>query len=437
MKRYYYSKLNNNQVLKLIQRPAIDFNKTFKIVKPILNDVKLNGLKAALKYAKIFDNLNSDNSFIVIDDEVKLAKKSLSQKVKKAIDSAYSGIKKFHLKQIPESYEVETVPGVRCSREFRAIENVGLYIPGGTAVLPSAMLMLGIPAQIAGCKRIVVCSPAKDEKINDALLYAAFKCGIKEFYKIGGAQAIGLMAYGSRAGTRQATGDKTLTKVSKIFGPGNQYVTTAKLLVSIDPDGCAIDMPAGPSELLVLADGKANPAFVASDLLSQAEHGADSQVLLVTDSSTLSKKVEAEIKKQLKDLPRKDIATASLNNSFTLIVKDIRQGIDFSNLYAPEHLILNVTNFLKFKSKIQNAGSVFLGNYSPESAGDYASGTNHSLPTYGFAKSTGGVTVESFMKSVTFQSLTKKGLKNISETVQTLAETEELIAHKNAVKIRL
>jgi histidinol dehydrogenase len=436
MKRYYYSKLNKEQLLNLTKRSAIDFNKTFKIVKPILEDVKINGLKAALKYSKKFNELNS-NDFVVTKNEIKLAERNLSPKIKRAIDKAYNNIKKFHLRQFPKSYNVETVPGVNCSIEFRAIENVGLYIPGGTAVLPSTMLMLGIPAQIAGCKRVVVCSPGKDGKIIDALLYAAFKCGVIEFYKIGGAQAIALMAYGSMAGARLTTRDKRIPKVSKIFGPGNQYVTATKLLVSIETDGCSIDMPAGPSELLIIADGFANSAFVAADLLSQAEHGVDSHVILVTNSAYIEKKVQKEIEKQLKLLPRKNLASASLKNSFSLIVKNIKQGIEFSNFYAPEHLILNVKNPAKYKTKIKNAGSVFLGNYSPESAGDYASGTNHSLPTYGFAKSLGGVTVESFMKSVTFQSLTKKGLKNISETVQTLAEREELIAHKNAVRIRL
>ena len=426
MKTYYYSKLSSKQVLELTKRPAINFDQTFKIVKPIINDVKSNGLKVAIKYTKKFDGLKSIN-FRVSEKEIRDAKKNLSPKVKRAIDSAYNNISKFHLKQLPKSYNVETIKGVSCSREFRAIEDVGLYIPGGSAVLPSTMLMLGIPAQIAQCERIVVCSPAKNGKIDDALLYASYKCGIKEFYKIGGAQAIALMAYG----------DKSIPKVSKIFGPGNQFVTAAKLLVSIDPDGCSIDMPAGPSELLIIADKNANPAFVAADLLSQAEHGIDSHVILVSTSVEVGTNVEKEIQIQLKELPRKNVASGSLKNSFSLLVGNIEQGIEFSNLYAPEHLILNVKNSAKYKSKIKNAGSVFIGNYSPESAGDYASGTNHSLPTYGFAKSFGGVTVESFMKSMTFQSITKKGLKNISETVNTLAETEELIAHRNAVKIRV
>ncbi|MCG6914887.1 histidinol dehydrogenase [bacterium BMS3Abin03] len=426
MKTYSFSKLSPKQISELTKRPAINFDQTFKIVKPIIDDVKSNGLEAALKYAKKFDGLIS-NKFRTAEKEILKVKTNLPPKIKRAIDSAYKNIRKFHLKQLPKSYKLESVHGINCSRELRAIENVGLYIPGGSAVLPSTMLMLGVPAQIAGCKRVVVCSPAKDGKVNDSLLYAAFKCGIKEFYKIGGAQAVALMAYG----------DESVPKASKIFGPGNQFVTAAKLLVSIDPEGCSIDMPAGPSELLIVADETANPAFVAADLLSQAEHGIDSQVVLVTTSIELAKNVEKEIKKQLKELPREKIATGSLNNSFALIIKKIEQGIEFSNLYAPEHLILNVRSPAKYKFKIKNAGSVFLGNYSPESAGDYASGTNHSLPTYGFAKSFSGATVESFMKSMTFQSLTKDGLKNISETVQTLAETEGLIAHRNAVKIRL
>ncbi len=312
-------------------------------------------------------------------------------------------------------------------REYRAIGNVGLYVPGGSAVLPSTMLMLGVPAKIAGCKRVVVCSPSKNGKINLPLLYAAKLCGVDEFYKIGGAQAIGLMAYG----------DKTIPKVNKIFGPSNQYVTAAKLIVSIDMDGCSIDMPAGPSEVLIIADSNANPAFVAADLLSQAEHGVDSQVVLITTTLGMANNIELELVNQLENLPRKYFAAKALENSFALITESIDSAIEFSNKYAPEHLIINVKNAESYVSKISNAGSVFLGEYSPESAGDYASGTNHSLPTYGYAKTFAGVTVESFMKSMTIQSLTKEGLTNISTAVKTLAETEGLQAHKNAVSIRL
>lgn len=424
MKKYYYKNLTEEKLISLTKRNSINFEKVFSIIKPILKDVKQHGLKAALKYAKKFDNFESQK-IKVTEKEFEEAEKKLEVKIKKALGSAAKNIEKFHRMQSPKSYEIETMPGIKCSREFKAIENVGLYIPGGNAVLPSTMLMLGIPAKIAGCKRIAVFSPSKNNKINFPLLYAAKICGIDEFYKIGGAQAIALMAYG----------DKKIQKVDKIFGPGNQYVTAAKLLISID--GCAIDMPAGPSEVLIIADENANPAFLASDLLSQAEHGPDSQVILVCNSILIAEKVNKEIQKQLKELPRKDFARKSLAISFILIVENLEQAFYFSNKYAPEHLIINLKDSAKYKSKIINAGSVFLGQYSPESAGDYASGTNHSLPTSGFSKSFGGVSVESFMKSITFQKLNKIGLKNISSTVKLLAETEGLTAHKKSVEIRL
>jgi histidinol dehydrogenase len=426
MKTFYLKNLSSEEIDALTKRPSIDTEKVFGVVKPILQDIKANGLSAVLKYAAKFDGFEG-NKILIGDDEFSAAEKNLSPKIIVALKTAAVNIEKFHLKQKPLPYEIETAEEVKCSREYKAIENVGLYIPGGSAVLPSTMLMLAIPAKIAGCKRIVACSPAKDGKINDALLYAAKLCGIKEFYKIGGAQAIGLMAYG----------DKAIQKVNKIFGPGNQYVTAAKLLVSIDADGSSIDMPSGPSEVLVIADEKAKPAFVAADLLSQAEHGADSQVILLTDSEPNAKKIKTQITKQLEELPRKEIASKALENSFILITENIEQAIDFSNRYAPEHLILNFEDADLQKNKIVNAGSVFIGQYSPESAGDYASGTNHSLPTYGYAKTFGGVTVESFMKTITFQHLTKDGLKNISVAVETLAEAEGLQAHKNAVSIRI
>ena len=284
-----------------------------------------------------------------------------------------------------------------------------------------------MPAKIADCKRIVAVSPAKNGKVNYPLLYAAKICGVNEFYKIGGAQAIGLMAYG----------DITIPKVNKIFGPGNQYVTAAKMLVSIDTEGCSIDMIAGPSEVLIIADENAEPSFATADLLSQAEHGPDSQVILISNSEDIIDKINSELEVQLKSLPRKEFAEKALENSFSLLVENIEEAVEFSNNYAPEHLILNVKNAETIKDKIQNAGSVFIGNFSPESAGDYASGTNHSLPTSGFAKSIGGITVESFMKSITFQELSHEGLSNISNTIETLAETEGLMAHKNAVTIRL
>ena len=425
MKTYFYQKLSNLEKHNLLKRPTIDVEKFSVIVKPILLDIKKNGLNAALKYARQFDGF-IDSEFRVTRQEFEEAEKKLDSKIKKAIITAAENIRKFHSKQIPQSYEIETMEGIKCSREFRAIENVGLYIPGGSAVLPSTMLMLGIPAQLAGCKRVVVCSPGKKGKLNFPLLFAARLCGIDEFYKIGGAQAIGLMAYG----------DINISKVDKIFGPGNQFVTTAKLIVSVDFDGSVIDMPAGPSEVLVIADENTNPEFAAADLLSQAEHGADSQVVLVSTSENLINQINKAINVQLEDLPRKEIAKKALEKSFALIVENIDDAICFSNSYAPEHLILNINNAESYKSKIINAGSVFVGQYSPESVGDYASGTNHSLPTYGYAKTYGGVSVEGFMKSMTFQKLSKAGLKNISGTVETLAEVEELIAHKNAVRIR-
>ncbi|HVO73942.1 MAG TPA: histidinol dehydrogenase [Ignavibacteriaceae bacterium] len=425
MRKYYYNKLTAGELINLTKRPAVDFTKAFETVRPILNDVKKDGLKAALNYAKIFD-LFDEEEIRVSEKEFIDAENNIDKKSKSAIDLAAKNIEKFHRKQYPKSYSVEIQDGINCSREFRAIENVGLYIPGGNAVLPSTMLMLGIPARIAKCRRVVVCSPAKNGKINYPLLYAAKICGATEFYKIGGAQAIALMAFGSSG----------IPKVTKIFGPGNQYVTAAKLLASIDQDGAAIDMPAGPSELVVIADKDADPIFAAADLLSQAEHGADSQVVLLSDSEEIVNKINSELVLQLNELPRKEFAEKSLQNFFSLITETLDQAIEFSNRYAPEHLILNFKNADKYRSKIQNGGSVFIGGYSPESAGDYATGTNHSLPTSGFAATFGGVTVEAFMKSMTFQKLSKQGLKKIAPAVETLAEAEGLLAHKKAVSMR-
>jgi histidinol dehydrogenase len=426
MRLYYLNKLSQEETALLTKRPAINLEKILNIVKPLLNNIKASGLKAALDYAKQFDGFDGEE-VLVTKKEFDEAEKNLDVKIKSALITAFNNIEKFHVKQFPVKYETETMTGISCSREFRAIENVGLYIPGGSAVLPSTMLMLGIPAKIAGNRRVIACSPSKNNKINLPLLFAAKLCGIEEFYKLGGAQAIGLMAYG----------DKKVLKVNKIFGPGNQYVTAAKLLVSIDPDGCSIDMPAGPSEVLVIADSSANPSFVAADLLSQAEHGVDSQVVLITTTLGMANDIELELVNQLEQLPRKSFASKALENSFVLITEDIGQAIDFSNKYAPEHLILNVNEPERYVRNIINAGSVFLGQYSPESAGDYASGTNHSLPTYSYAKTYGGVSVEAFMKSITFQKLSREGLENISGAVETLAETEGLQAHKNAVHIRL
>jgi histidinol dehydrogenase len=426
MKTYILKNLNAREIEKLLERPSINLERTIEVVKPILTEVKKNGLQAALKFSKKFDG-GLPQSILADKKELDSAEKRLNAKVKLAIKLAARNIEAFHKLQIPKNYTVETMQGVNCSREFRAIRNIGLYIPGGNAVLPSTMLMLGIPAKLAGCKRIVVCSPAKEGKVNKALLYAAKIIGADEFYKIGGAQAIAFMAYG----------DDKFKKVDKIFGPGNQFVTAAKLLVSLDLQGCPIDMPAGPSEVLVIADQFSNPDFIASDLLSQAEHGVDSQVVLISTSLGMINKVKEEVNKQIKLIPRKNFAVESIKSSFSLHVDNLDAAFDFSNNYAPEHLILHLKKPDIYKSKIINAGSVFLGEFSPESAGDYASGTNHSLPTYGFAKSFGGVSVESYMKSITFQKLSKRGLKGIADTVKTLASVESLDAHKNAVTIRI
>jgi len=425
MKLSNYTKLTAFQKNNLLQRPLINMLEANQIVEPILKDIKSNGLNSVIKYAKKLDNF-SGRQIKVTKKEFENSEKLVSKSFKSAIKKAALNIKKFHKLQLPQKYTIETLPGIKCTREFKAIQNVGLYVPGGTAILPSTLLMLGIPAIIAGCKRIVVCSPTS-KNISPEVLFVAKYLGINEFYKVGGSQAIGLMAYGA----------KNIKKVDKIFGPGNQFVTAAKALVSTDPNGCAIDMIAGPSEVLVIADNTADPKFIASDLLSQAEHGIDSQVILCTNSKELANQVLAEVKNQSAKLDRKTFVEKSLKNSLIILFKSINDAINFSNNYAPEHLILD---FKKMKSqlpKIINAGSVFLGKYSPESVGDYASGTNHSLPTYGYAKSIGGVAVEQFMKGITFQELTKTGLKNISKTVITLAESEKLQAHANAVKIRI
>lgn len=425
MKKFVYSELSESEIKELTKRPSIKIDQTLEIVKPILQKVKQEGYKAVVGYAQEFDKFLSQE-LQVTEQEFIDSEKMISEELKSAIKSAYKNIYEFHKYQIPKPYEVETQKGIICRREFRAIENVGLYIPGGTAILPSTMLMLGIPAQLADCKRVVAISPT-NEKIHPAILYAANLCGISEFYKVGGAHGIAMMAYGT----------ENISKVDKIFGPGNQYVTAAKMLVSMDSEGCAIDMPAGPSEVLIIADGSANPNFIAADLLSQAEHGNDSQVVLLTTSELLLEKVQRSVQEQLTKLERKNYAEQALLNSFSIVFDDIESAILFSNLYAPEHLILNCNEAESLTKKIVNAGSVFIGEYSPESVGDYASGTNHSLPTYGYAKSHSGLSVEAFIKSITFQKLSYEGLKEISNTVIKLAETEKLDAHANAVKIRI
>lgn len=421
MKKYYYAKLGKEAFKKLFQRPANDFDKVLPIVKEVFAEVKKYGDQALKNYTKKFDKLDLE-TFKVGQAEIKAASEKVSKDLKKAFKVAAANIAKFHRIQIPQGICTSTMPGVQCSREYRPIEKVGLYIPGGTAPLPSTVLMLGIPAKLAGCKNIILCTPPK---ANSGILYAAGLVGITEIYQIGGAQAIAAMAYGT----------KSIPKVDKIFGPGNQYVTTAKMLII--SEGLAIDLPAGPTEVLVIADKFANAGFVAGDLLSQAEHGADSQVILISDSPQKVDEIFIELKKQLEDLPRRAIAIKALENSFALITENLIQAMNFSNDYAPEHLILNVKNPDKFITKVQNAGSVFLGQYSCESAGDYASGTNHTLPTYGYAKNYSGICVESFLKTITFQKTTPEGIKNLGKTVEIMAQAEGLIGHKNAMSLRL
>jgi histidinol dehydrogenase len=425
MKKYKLSVLNNSEKRELLIRSTIFSDEKNRTVKNILFNIKEDGEKAAVRFAKKFDGFNAD-SIYVTEKEFTEAGSLLPAKIKSAIKTAYENIYNFHEKQYPQNYSVETYSGIKCERRFIPINNVGVYIPAGTAPLPSTMLMLGIPAQIAGCKRIVAASPVK-RSVHPAILFAAKLCGVNEFIKVGGAQGIALMAYGS----------SDFKRVDKIFGPGNQYVTLAKGLVSIDPEGCAIDMLAGPSELLIIADDRAKPDYVAADLLSQAEHGPDSIVVLVTTSEDLFRQVKISISKQIIKLPRKEAVKASLSNSFCLVVSNLDDAVKFSNEFAPEHLMLNVKNPAKYADKVINAGSVFIGEYTPESAGDYASGTNHSLPTYGFARSSGGVSVEMFMKGITFQAITKKGIKKIADTIIDLAETESLQAHAESVKVRL
>ena len=418
----YPSKTNWKQIL---QRPVFDSGSLQQQVKEVMNEVKQHGDAAIHQFTKQFDGVVLNN-FITSQDEIGESAALLSVELKRAIEQAANNIKLFHEKQVSEIEVIETMPGVKCWRKSIGIEKVGLYIPGGTAPLFSTILMLGIPANLAGCKEIVLCSPpGKDGKLHPAILYAAQLVGITKIYKIGGVQAIAAMAYGTA----------TVPQVYKIFGPGNQYVTCAKQF--IQQEGIAIDMPAGPSEVCVLADETAEASFVAADLLSQAEHGVDSQVVLVTTSEQLLSGVQPALQNQLTLLPRKAIAEKALENCTLILVKTIEEAIDLVNEYAAEHLIIACKDDEAIAEKIVNAGSVFLGNYSPESVGDYASGTNHTLPTNGFAKAYSGVSVDSFVKKVTYQKLSKEGLQNIYKTVVLMAEAEGLDAHANAVRIRI
>ncbi|SHE95341.1 histidinol dehydrogenase [Mariniphaga anaerophila] len=416
---------DKNSWQQILQRPLMDVSGLRDTVREVLNDIRQNGDSSLKKYTEKFDGVRLDN-FIVSDEEWAAAEKEVAPDLKKAIELASANIEKFHAAQKTEIRKVETTPGVTCWLKAVAVEKVGLYIPGGTAPLFSTVLMLAIPARIAGCKEIVLCSPpGKNGKINPAILFAAKHAGVKKVFKLGGVQAIGAMAYGT----------ESVPKVNKIFGPGNQYVTAAKQLVSMSD--VAIDMPAGPSEVMVVADESADPAFVASDLLSQAEHGVDSQVVLVANSEELIGEIKAEIDAQLKRLPRQEFAKKSLNNSVFVVLENEEETADFINQYAPEHLILATKNYNKLADEVVNAGSVFLGNFTPESAGDYASGTNHTLPTNGWARTYSGVNLDSFIKKITFQEITGEGLKSIGPAIETMAHAEQLDAHKNAVTIRL
>lgn len=409
----------------LLQRPNFEAAELLPKVQSILDAVALEGDAALLRFSATFDQVQL-KSLCIDTVLIQAAEALVAPALKTAIQSAKVNIEIFHQAQLKKEEKIETMPGVWCWRKSVGIEKVGIYIPGGTAPLFSTVLMLGIPAKLAGCKEVILCTPPrKDGTVDPAILYAAGLVGIQKIYTIGGAQAIAAMAYGTA----------TVPKVFKIFGPGNQYVTAAKQLVQ--QQGVAIDMPAGPSEVCVYADETAVPSFVAADLLSQAEHGADSQVLLIASNSNIVEQVQLELSQQLANLPRADFATKALGHSKAIVIASREDAIQLINAYAPEHLILSVDNALVVAEKIINAGSVFIGNYSPESVGDYASGTNHTLPTNGYAKAYSGVSVDSFVKKITFQQLTEMGLKNIAQTVIQMASGEQLEAHAQAVAIRV
>lgn len=413
------------ELKELLERPHKDAEELGATVRTVLERVRMGGDEAVKEYEHTFDKVQLD-SLAVTEDEMDEAERLVSPELRAALEQAHSNIAKFHSAQLFEGKKIETSPGVVCWQKAVAIEKVGLYIPGGTAPLFSTVLMLATPARIAGCKEIVLCTPpGKDEKVHPAILVAARVAGVNRIFKAGGVQAIGAMAYGT----------ETVPKVSKIFGPGNQYVMAAKQQVSLHD--VAIDMPAGPSEVAVVADDTANPVFVAADLLSQAEHGADSQVVMISTSETMIGKVAEEVESQLQQLPRKELAGLSLEKSKLILVGNREEAVRIVNEYAPEHLILAVDDYMDFAERVVNAGSVFLGNYSCESAGDYASGTNHTLPTSGYAKAYSGVSLDSFIRKITFQELTAEGIRSIGRTVEIMAENELLDAHKNAMTVRL
>ena len=422
MKTVIWSSIDKDQQQALLQRPAIANNPDIREqVADIIQNVRQDGDEAIRQYTERFDSATFD-SFIA-----QRQSKSLDPKICQAIDKAYQNIKTFHQKQGFIDYSINTMVGVECMRVVRPFERVGLYVPGGNAPLVSTTLMLAIPAQIANCAKIMLCTPCNDDgEVNPYILYAASLCGIENIFKVGGAQAIAAMAYGT----------ETIPKCDKIFGPGNAYVTEAKIQVSRDVNGADIDIPAGPSEVCVIANETSSPAFVAADLLSQAEHDVNSQVLLITSSQDLSEQVQDKIDKQLETLPRHHIAKTALKNSLAVIVDDTNEAVAVSNQYAPEHLILCFEGADQYLNSVQNAGSVFLGQWTPEAAGDYASGTNHVLPTYGYARSYSGLNVEAFQKTMTVQVITQAGLNNIGKTIETLSILEGLEAHAQAISVR-
>ena len=411
--------------VSLVKRPALDVTTLFDTVRTVLDEVRQEGDVAVKRYEEKFEKVTLTD-LQVSEAEIEEACELVSEELKQAIRTAKDNIEKFHASQRFTGHKVETTPGVTCWQKAVAIEKVGLYIPGGTAPLFSTVLMLAVPAHIAGCKEIVLCTPPNREgKVHPAILFAARAAGVSKIFKAGGIQAIAAMAYGT----------ESIPKVYKIFGPGNQYVTAAKQLVSLKD--VAIDMPAGPSEVEVIADETANPDFIAADFLSQAEHGADSQAILVTSAENMVSSVAEAIRRQLSALSRQEITEKALEHSRIIVLKDEQEVIDFTNMYAPEHLIIQTGNYAYIAEQIENAGSVFMGPYTPESAGDYASGTNHTLPTNGYAKAYSGVNLDSFIKKITFQEITAEGIKSLGGTIQVMAGNEQLDAHRNAVTIRL
>lgn len=424
MKLSYWQNCSKEQQAELLTRPAIAAsNSISQVVKDILTQVKQNGDQALKALSSKYDKTQT-NQIKLTEDEIKTAISRVTMDLKQAMQLAVSNIKKFHQAQVRPTITVETMPGIQCQSVTRPIDSVGLYIPGGSAPLLSTVLMLAIPAKIAGCRKVILCSPPP---IADEILYAADLCGVTEIYQLGGAQAIAAMALGT----------ESVPKVDKIFGPGNVYVTEAKRQVSQRLDGAAIDMPAGPSEVLVIADTSANPSFIAADLLSQAEHGPDSQVVLLTPDEKIAQEVSIEVDKQLMQLSRQDIAEKALKESRLIVTNDLEECVDISNRYGPEHLIIQTKNADQLVDKINSAGSIFIGDWSPESAGDYASGTNHVLPTYGYTSTYSSLGLPDFQKRMTVQKLTPDGLKAIGTAVELMAQAEQLTAHKNAVTIRL